>query len=340
MAKRGQWRRWLSAVVCGLSVQWAYAATPLNVGYIPIMPMSQLFVMEGEGWVREAGLEFNKTRFAEGPAIVQALASGTLDVVYFGIGPAMVARSNGVDIRVLASNVVEQVAFVARGELAPYIDGKPVKAGLAQFVADKKRKPKIATLPKGSVPDTVLRLWLLKTVGANEDDVEIIGMGADRVQQALLSGAVDGASILEPIVTIVLDRDPGVRVIAYGGELMQDQPGAVLAVRSQVLKDRPDDIKKLVALHQRATVLLQNDPQRAVPHVHDAIGRGLIPVTMVEKAITSPYSKFVADPHRIQAATQVMQDFQREIGVVSNSVPLDQLFDTQYYDQAVAASLK
>jgi NitT/TauT family transport system substrate-binding protein len=69
------------------------AETRLEVGYFPILPMTQLFVMEGEGWTGEAGLELELTRFSSGPAIVQALGSGQLDVVYFGIGPAMVARA-------------------------------------------------------------------------------------------------------------------------------------------------------------------------------------------------------------------------------------------------------
>ena len=30
-----------------------HAETELDVGFIPIMPMSQLFVMEGEGWTEE-----------------------------------------------------------------------------------------------------------------------------------------------------------------------------------------------------------------------------------------------------------------------------------------------
>ncbi len=41
------------ALVALLSVPVAVsAATKLKVAYIPIMPMSQLYVMEGEGWTK------------------------------------------------------------------------------------------------------------------------------------------------------------------------------------------------------------------------------------------------------------------------------------------------
>ena len=76
----------------------------LEVGYMPILPVAQVFVMEGEGWTSEAGLEFNLVRFQNGPAMVQALASGELDVMFFGIGPALVARGRGQEITVVASD--------------------------------------------------------------------------------------------------------------------------------------------------------------------------------------------------------------------------------------------
>src|SRR5688572_28835627 len=68
----------------------------LRVGYIPIIPMTQLFIMEGEGWTSQAGLNLQLTQFSSGPNMVQALASGSLDVAYVGIGPAIVARSRGI----------------------------------------------------------------------------------------------------------------------------------------------------------------------------------------------------------------------------------------------------
>mgnify|MGYP001355798592 CR=1 FL=1 len=58
----------------------------------------QLFVMQGEGWTEEAGIELELTKFSSGPAIVQAIAAGDFDVMYFGIGPAMVSRARGVPI--------------------------------------------------------------------------------------------------------------------------------------------------------------------------------------------------------------------------------------------------
>ncbi|GGY02109.1 sulfonate ABC transporter substrate-binding protein [Litchfieldella qijiaojingensis] len=314
------------------------APTTLEVGYMPILPVAQLFVMEGEGWTTEEGLELELTRFSSGPAMVQALASGELDVMYFGIGPAMVARANDIPIKVLAASIKEQIGLVARGDFADYFDGADHAEAIGRFTEEQGRKPKIATFPQGSVPDTVLRYWLLERLGLELSDVEIVAMGADRVQQALLAGAVDAASILEPILTTVQQRDPSARVVARADEMLPDQPGAVLAAREAVLEAHPEAMRKLMALHIRATEMLVEDPKRAAPHVREFVGKRLVPLETVEAALQSPSANYLSDPHEIIEATRVMHDFQERIGTLKQPVAIEALFDTRLYDE-VSASL-
>lgn len=318
-----------------LSQSGASAQTKLKVAYIPIMPMAQLFVMEGEGWTKEAGLELELTKFSSGPAIVQAIASGNFDLMYFGIGPAMVSRARGVPIKVVASNVIEQIALITRGEFAKTMAAAASPAeGVRKFTEDNGRKPRIASLPKGSVPDTVFRHWLLKVAGLSEDDIDIIGMGAGKVQQAMLSKSVDAASILEPIVTIISDRIPDAQIVAKGGEMLANQPGAVVAIRENLIASNPDAVQKLVDLHVRATELINTDPDRAAKHIHAFLGQGLIPVEVIQRALRSEISNFVADPAAIIPATKVMHDFSAEIGTLKKPVPLDELFDDSFYKKA------
>lgn len=324
------------ALVLGLlAPATASAQTKLKVAYIPIMPMAQLFVMEGEGWTKEAGIELELTKFSSGPAIVQAIASGGFDVMYFGIGPAMVSRANGVPIKVVASNVIEQIALITRGEFGEIMATAASPAeGVRTFTEKTGRKPRIASLPKGSVPDTVFRHWLIRVAGLQESDIDILGMGAGKVQQAMLAKSVDAASILEPIVTIITDRVPDARIVAKGGEMLENQPGAVLAVREGLITDNSAAVAKLVELHNRATLLINNEPDRAAVHVHAFLGQGLIPLETIQRAMRSSISNFVADPRKIVPATKVMHDFSAEIGTLKKPVPLDELFDSSFYEQA------
>lgn len=328
----------LSALLPGTALAQNDETTTLEVGYMPILPVAQLFVMEGAGWTDEAGLDLELTRFSSGPAMVQALASGKLDVMNFGIGPAMVARANGVPIKVLAASIQEQIGLIARGEFANAFEGNDPAAAIAQFTETQGRKPKIATFPNGSVPYTVLRYWLEEQIGVDADAVDIVTMGASRVQQSLLAGAVDAASTLEPILSVVQQRDPDARVVARGNDMLPHQPGAVLAVREAVLEEHPEAIQALVAQHVRATEMLENEPAKAAPYVREFVGKRLIDEETVTAALSSPSSNYLADPHMIIDATRTMADFQRRIGTLKKPVDVDALFDTSVYDAVMSST--
>ena len=119
------------------------------------------------------------------------------------------------------------------------IEGADAAEAFSAFREDHGRPARIATFPAGSVPHTTLRYWLDVVHGIPIEHVEITTMGSDQVQQALLSGSVDGVSILEPILTIVEERNPGMRVVARADELFPGQPGAVIADRIVMLGGSP-----------------------------------------------------------------------------------------------------
>ncbi len=309
----------------------------LRVAYIPILGMAQLFVIEGEGWAAPAGLDLQLTRFASGPAMVQALASGGYDVAYVGIGPAMVARGAGLDLRVVAANGIDQVSLIGRGELAEAFAaaGSPA-AAFAAFRARAGRPARIATLPKGSVPDTVLQYWLREVAHVPEADVQVLGVGEDRVQQVLLSGAADAASGLEPTLTIVLERVPSARILVGGGGMFPDQPGAVLAVRQATIASHRAAVQALVGLHVRATALIASDPARAADDAGKMVGQGLIDGATMRRAFTSQGLHPLADPHAIMAATARLAAFQVTLGTLAHPVPNAELFDTSFFDAVPA----
>lgn len=303
----------------------------VEIGYMPILPVSQLFVGLEDGSLAAAGIEAKLVQFQEGPAMVQALLAGQLDVAYFGIGPAMVARARGADIKVVASNIIEQISFVTLGGLAPYFDADPATA-FARFTADKGRRPVISTFPVGSVPQTVLQFWLRKQLGIDPEQIDVIYQGAAQVQQGLLTEAVDGAAILEPAVSIVLSRLPAARVVASGSQMFPNQPGAVLAVREGLIAEHPDLVQALVAAHVQATRTLHETPKAAVAAVGKYVGGGRLDAAIVAAALEGSKNGFVADPNEIIDSTKVMRDFQLELGTLKKSVDVDALFDTRFYD--------
>ncbi|WP_116523018.1 ABC transporter substrate-binding protein [Achromobacter insuavis] len=324
-------------VAAATSFAPVHAAPPaLEIGYLPILPDAQLFVALEEGTLQAKGAPAPKlVQFQSGPALTQALLAGQLDVAYVGIGPALVASAKGAGIKVVASNIVEQVNVVALGALAPYFASGDPATAFARFAKDKGRKPVIASYPKGAVPEAALQYWLRNRLKADPASLELIYQGEAQIQQSLLTGAIDGAAILEPTVTTVLTRVPESRVVARGSQLFPNQPGAVLLVRDKLIAEHPEAVQQLVDAQLAATALLKNDPARAAAHVQKYVGGGRLDRALVEKAIRNSHDQFVADPHAIVDATAELQTFQASLGTVEAAkVDVKQLFDTRFYDKA------
>ncbi|WP_296554884.1 ABC transporter substrate-binding protein [Pigmentiphaga sp.] len=309
------------------------AAAPLEIGYLPILPDAQLFIAREQGALPTEGGTPKLVQFQSGPALVQALLAGQLDIAYVGIGPALVARGKGADIKVVASNIVEQVSFVAMGDLAPYFASGDPATAFSRFAKDKGRQPVIASYPRGAVPEAALQYWLRNRIKVDPASFKLIYQGEAQMQQTLLTGAVDGAVILEPTVTTVLTRAPKARVVARGSDLFPHQPGAVLLVREKLINEKPELVKSLVAAHIAATRLLDTDPAKAAPLVQKYVGGGRLPVDLVEKSIRNSKGQFEADPNAIVPATLVLQKFQSDSGTLEGpAVDVAKLFDTRFYD--------
>ena len=96
------------------------ATVTARVGVIPIIGTAPLFVAQNEGWLKQGGLDLTVTTFESGPNMIQALASGTIDIYVAGVAPLAVARSKGIDVRVVAATATAENVFVASPKLAKY----------------------------------------------------------------------------------------------------------------------------------------------------------------------------------------------------------------------------
>ena len=326
------------AFVFALALAPARAQTvTARVGYIPILGAAPAFVADKEGFLKAGGVEFRFTTFESGPNMIQALASGTLDVYIAGVAPLGVARSRGVDVRVVTATAVEEMTVAAGGPLAAFFaDGVAPAEAFKAFRAKTGRPAKLATQPPGSVPHTTLTHWLNEVTKTAKADVEVVPMGIDATQQALLAGAVDGATIREPTVAIVQGRDPRIKIVALGGVMFPNQPGTVVAVSGAFAQKNPQATQAIVDAVVKAIDLIQKQPARVAPHIEAALGKGIVDNATILKALASPATKFVADPRTITEATQKMQTYQVSIGTLDKDVPLDGLFDASYFLKASA----
>ncbi|WP_449254695.1 ABC transporter substrate-binding protein [Bosea sp. (in: a-proteobacteria)] len=316
----------------------AQSAVTARVGYIPIVGTAPFFVANGEGWLKQGGIETAVTVFESGPNMIQALASGTIDIYVAGVAPLAVARSRGVDIRVVASTAVgENVVVTAPSLTRFFTEGVAPAAAFKAFRAANGKPARLATQPPGSVPDTVLEYWLWEVAKVDKADVAIVPMGIDATQQAILAGAVDGGTVREPALTILQTRNPQIKLVAGGEEVFPGQPGTVVAVSGAFASKNPEAVQAVVDGLVKAAALLKSDPDKAAPHVAAALGKGIVDPQLIRKALVSPASRFEIDPRKIIEPARAMQAYQVKLGSLDKEAPFDGLFETQYYERAVKA---
>ncbi|MCR6735416.1 MAG: ABC transporter substrate-binding protein [Afipia sp.] len=298
----------------------------VEVAYLPVLGIAPLLVLEAEGWARAEGLDLQLTKFNSGPAITQALGSGKFDAVTMAISPVLVARAAGVDLKVVAVSGVEQQTFIAGSGLAAAVSSAAnPAAGFSAFAKASGRPAKIGTLPKGSMPDTALRHYIEKNaIGA--DAVQIVSQSEEAVRQAAITGAIDGAVIPEPLVTIIKEKLGGSQVIADGKGLFAGHPGFVLALRSTFVDQNRKAAAKLAVFYDRAVAFIKANPDRAADDILQFFGKGLIDKATLVAALTSPYNQQGDGLTQFVDGTEKLQDYQVKIGVQPAPVDLGQLF--------------
>ena len=175
------------------------ATVTARVGYIPIIGTAPFFVANGEGWLKQAGIDPTVTIFESGPNMIQALASGTIDIYVAGVAPLAVARSNGIDVRVVAATARRErvrrrrrsspsTSRPARRRLRP---SRPTAPPRARRHGLRPSRPARCRTPPCNIGSG-------RSAKADKADVEIVPMGIDATQQAMLAGAVEGATVREP----------------------------------------------------------------------------------------------------------------------------------------------
>lgn len=311
------------------------ARVPVRVGNIPVIGVAPILVADKEGWAKEAGLDLAFTTFQSGPHAIQALASGTVDVYVAGIAPLGVARSRGIDVKVVAATATGENVFVGSPRLAQHFaEGVTPAEAFKRYRAATGKAARLATQPAGSVPNTTLQYWLWEVIKANREDVEVVAMGIDATQQAVLADAVEGATVREPALSIIQKNNPGIKLIEVGDKLFPGQPGTVVGVSGAFLAKHPAAVQSLVDTLVRAGDLLTRDPDRAAPAVAATLAKGIVDLEIIQAALKSPATKFVIDPRAVIAPAKAMEAYQVKLGSLKEAANLDDLFDVRFFEKA------
>ncbi|SEH45766.1 NitT/TauT family transport system substrate-binding protein [Halopenitus malekzadehii] len=300
----------------------------VTVAHMPIYPDLQWYVMEGEGFLADVDAEIVGQEFTDGPAIIQALGGGDIDVAMFGIVPSIIAIDRGLPVKVTAANIHEMLGIMADEEFQSLWEEHGAEA-FAVWEEQTGSPFEFGTFPQGSTPDVFLRHWLSDGLGLDPDsDVTITEInGASAVWQAIANGEVDGTSIMEPVPTIASEEGADVSLFKTAAEIMPGQPGAVVTMSDTV---RESDLAgQFLSAHVRATEFIQENPDETAGHVEEGIG---MPEDRARTALESPLSNFITDPREIESGTEVFARFAEANGQTDEQRTIDEIFDYSVYE--------
>lgn len=308
----------------------AVASQPLRIGWVYALANAPALIADKEGFYKQEGLDVELKPFGDGPVISQALAANQLDAAYIGAPPVFQWYSRGLKGQIIAKVNSGQAALIV-----------PAKSSITQLTDLKDKR--IAGVKKGSGMDVLLRgVVLQQQAGLLADrDVQVLSMPAGNMPAALHQGIVDAAFTWEPFVSESLLRGDA-KVMLDVNQVQPGYPWYVLMALPATLKDRPDDVVKLIRAHQKAIDFINHHPQEADRIIAEAFklqaiktsdGKILPPEAVVKEArkrIQWSASLTTKDDAFFE---QLMKDSQA-LGYMQKAPSLHELVDTQWLKKA------
>ena len=166
----------------------------LNVAYMP--NYGSLWAIETaiqKGYLAEENITVNLVEFADGPTIIAAMESGSIDMGYIGPGAHKLCINGRAKIFMLSQ--IGNADHVLASQ----------KAGITT-VADLKGKK--VGYSSGTSSEMILK-YALEEANLTWDDIEAYEMDASALVTAMMSGSIDACACWSPSTTTIMNASNG-----------------------------------------------------------------------------------------------------------------------------------
>ena len=191
----------LLVVLCALSLfasgqtetqQTSSKLTKVRVAYMPnYASLNSVVAAMKTGAFAEEGIEVELVEFADGPTIIAAMESGSIDVGYIGHGAHKLCINGRAKIFAMS--------HIGNGDAVIGLKSHGVNS-----VADLKGKK--VGYASGTSSEIILK-WALESVGLSMKDVVGMEMDASGIVSAMNSGSLDAAACWSPSTFIIQDAN-------------------------------------------------------------------------------------------------------------------------------------
>ena len=321
-------------LILGLAIgSWAQdSSRVIRVGAFPNITHSQAMVGKANGFFEKAlgpGVKIEWKTFNAGPAAIEALFAGAVDMTYIGPNPAIqgYVRSNGEALHIVAGATSAGAALVVRND-----------SGI-QKPEDFHGK-RVASPQQGNTQDVALRVWLLahgmKTIDKG-GDVQVIPMANPDQLTLFQKKELDAAWAPEPWATRLIDEGNG-RLFLDERQLWPQGQFITchLIVSTKFLREHPDLVKQWIAAHVDLTNWINAHPieakQIANQQIQKETGKSL-PANELNEAFGRMQVTY--DPLRASLLTAAKASF--DAGFLGRKMPdLSGLYELSILNQVLS----
>lgn len=304
----------LVLVTAGIAAAAPKNPNTIRIGYVLSASQGKLLVAKEFGWFEDEfakdGIKVSIEKFLSGPPIVEAIAGRRLDFGQVGDQPAIQAKTNNNDIK-----VVGVTSWTVKGE------GLVVPFG-SEIRTPQDLKGKKIGVPVGSTSHRLLYL-LLKANGLGPKDIKEVNLAPPDIKTALVAKNIDAGVLWEPwISTLELENIAQQSADAKGLTVIVN----VIAVSSEFAKEYPEAVKRLLKVYAKAEQWIRRNPKKAEEIVARATG---FKADIVAKALPK-YDYGTALTPEITKSLAQTAHFLKDNRLIRRELDVRELVDTSY----------
>ena len=303
----------------------------IKLGAIGAVSDAGIFIAQEKGYFTDEGLDVELVSFKAAPQILPAIATGEVQVSGSAVTPALFnAFARGIGMKLVADK-----GQVAKGfGFAAIV----IRSDLTDAVKDFKdlRGRKFAVMGKG-VSSTTQLGKALELGGIEPSEVEFVELGLPEMVAALGNKAIDGATLLEPFITLATARNVAVRWKGMEDFLPFSGQNGVIIYSQKFAEEQGEAAKRWMVAYLKGTRAYLDAVASGVDR--DGINAILAKHTAVKDvSLLRRIAPTGFDPNgRLEIKSlEADQDWFLKLGLQQGRADLGRVIDYQYLDYAVS----
>lgn len=298
--------------------------TDVRIAYFPNITHTQALVMKNQGKLEERWKDtcnVSWTSFNAGPAEMEAIFAGEIDLGYIGPVPALSAnvKSNG-DVKIISNTTNAGAVLLIRKD-----------SGI-KSVKDLAGK-KVAVPQLGNTQHLCLLNLLsengLKTTDQGGDVTINASSNAD-ILNLMDNGSVDAALVPEPWGTTIENNGSSEVLLDYnevflGGEY----PTAVVVASQDFIDEHPDIVADFLKAHEEATLYINENAEESQKIVNTEI-ESTTGKALDEEVIKSAFNRMKVSETLSNDAIMKFAEISKNEGFINKVPEENDVFKTKF----------